>query len=483
VGELSGRGVGMDVVKTNLDKLGGKIEIESAPGKGTRFRIKLPLTLAIIPSLLVSDGGDRFAIPQVNVGELIRIPVAAVDQRIGRVGDAEVLKLRDRLLPLIRLGDALGCGRQAGARRALNVVLVDTGVFEYGLAVEELHDTVEIVVKPLGRHLKGLQEYAGATILGDGRVAVILDVAGLAVRAGLSAAKAERVARKTAVQAAPSGDVHALLLFHNAPAEFCAVPIEQVKRIERVKPGQVDSLGGRRIMQYRGASLPLVMLSDTAAVGELTAGQRWVVIVFEQMGRSVGLVAAEPLDMVEAKLDIDTVTLRQPGIAGSAVFKGSTILLLDIPELSVGVLPQTSPAARPEADPGGPPATPATILLAEDSDFFRGQIQRLMESVGYRVLAAPDGMSAWEVLEAGGGVDLVATDIEMPRMDGLTLTRRIRADARFSALPVIALSSLAGEEEIARGLAAGVNEYQVKLNKDDLIESLRRLVGAIPREK
>ena len=183
VSDVSGRGVGMDVVKTNLDRLGGKIEIESAEGKWCRFRIKLPLTLAIIPSLLVSDGGERFAIPQVSVGELIRIRHDQIAQRTDRVGDAVVLNLRDRMVPLVYLADALGVTRADTAKKALNVVLVDTGALQYGLVVEELHDTVEIVVKPLGRHLKGIADYAGATILGDGRVAVILDVAGLAARA------------------------------------------------------------------------------------------------------------------------------------------------------------------------------------------------------------------------------------------------------------------------------------------------------------
>jgi two-component system chemotaxis sensor kinase CheA len=157
VSDVSGRGVGMDVVKTNLDRLGGKIEIDSAPGRGSHFRIKLPLTLAIIPSLLVSDGGQRFAIPQVSVGELIRIPAAQLAARTDRVGDAQVLDVRDRLVPLLYLADALGVPRPENSSRAVNVVLVDTGAFEYGLVVEELHDTVEIVVKPLGRHLKGLR--------------------------------------------------------------------------------------------------------------------------------------------------------------------------------------------------------------------------------------------------------------------------------------------------------------------------------------
>jgi two-component system chemotaxis sensor kinase CheA len=478
VSDVSGRGVGMDVVKTNLDRLGGKIEIDSAPGRGSRFRIKLPLTLAIIPSLLISDGGERFAIPQVNVGELIRIPPGQIAQRTDRIGDAEVLNLRDRLVPLVHLADALGLPRPESASRALNVVMVDTGAFEYGLVVEGLHDTVEIVVKPLGRHVKGLHDYAGATIMGDGRVAVILDVAGLASRVGLSADAAEAISRHVAAEAAAKGEMQALLLFHNAPAEICAVPIEQVSRIEHVRPEQIEYLGGRRTMQYRGASLPVVALHDTASVGELSEDQQWVVIVFERLGRPLGLLAARPMDMVEARLDIDTVTLRQRGIAGSTVLQGRTTLLLDIFELAGAARPE---CAQPEApllagrdEPGKAP----TVLVADDSDFFRGQIQRLVEGVGCRVLAAADGQAAWDLLDQHAGeIALVATDVEMPRLDGLALTRQIRADQRFAGLPIIALSSLAGEEEIARGMAAGVDEYQIKLNKDELLASIRKAVG------
>ncbi len=476
VSDVSGRGVGMDVVKTNLDKLGGKIEIDSTAGAGTRFRIKLPLTLAIIPSLLVSDGEERFAIPQANVGELIRIPASQMAQRTGRVGDAEILMLRDRLVPLLHLGDVLGKPKAAQAAGPMKVVLVDAGAFEYGLVVEELHDTVEIVVKPLGRHLKELHFYAGATILGDGRVAVILDVGGLAARAGLSAAKAEALSEKQdADEEVAKGDMHAMLLFHNAPNELCAVPIEQVYRLERVSPAQVEYLGGRRTMQYRGSSLPIVTLHDAAAVGELSETQKWVVIIFERLGRPLGLLAAEPLNMVEATLEIDTVTLRQRGIAGSAVLKDKTILVLDMFELAESTGPECSQPGTVSQAAAASAAEQPTVLLAEDSDFFRSQIQRLMESIGCRVLAAEDGQAAWELLqEHAGEVDLVATDVEMPRMDGLALTRRIRADKRFSELPIVALTSLAAEEDIARGMAAGVTEYQVKLNKDDLADTLRK---------
>jgi len=474
---VSGRGVGMDVVKTNLDKLGGKVEIDSVPGKGSGFRIKLPLTLAIIPSLLISDSGERFAVPQVSVRELIRIPANQISDRIERVGDAEVVLLRDRLVPLIHLAQALGGPKNEAGSRALNIVLVDTGTFEYGLVVQDLHDTVEIVVKPMGRHLQFLSEYAGATILGDGQVAVILDVAGLAASAGLSRTTASKALVKDGADAA-AGEIHSLLLFHNAPGERCAVPIELVTRVASVHREQVQSLGGRRTMQYGGVSLPLVALHDVAAVDELTESQQLVVVVFDCAGRSVGLLVAEPLDMVEAHLALDTVTLRQPGVAGSALLNGETTLMLDIFELTETVRRRWPEPNQPDAPPPPVPPDGATVLVVEDSEFFRGQIKRLIEAVGYKVLAAEDGQSGWELLDLHGSeISVVTTDIEMPRLDGLGLTKRIRADSRFARLPIIALSSLAGEEEMSRGLAIGVSEYQVKLDQNQLLESIAKAIN------
>jgi two-component system chemotaxis sensor kinase CheA len=480
---VSGRGVGMDVVKTNLDRLGGKVEIDSAPGRGSAFRIKLPLTLAIIPSLLVSDSGERFAIPQVSVGELIRIPANQIEQRTDRAGDAELVLLRDRLVPLVYLCDALGSPRAERGSRALNIVLVDAGTIEYGLVVGELHDTVEIVVKPMGRHLQGLVEYAGATILGDGQVAVILDVAGLAARAGLSRTANPTVATTVSEDDA-EGEMHSLLLFQNAPGEDCAVPIELVTRVERVRAMQVENLGGRRTMQYGGVSLPLVALHDVAAVDELVETQQWVVVVFDCAGQTLGLLAAEPLDMVETRVVIDTQTLRQLGVAGSALLNGRTTLMLDIFELA-GKFRRAGPETdRTVAAPIELAAHGATILVAEDSDFFRGQIQRLIEGVGYKVLTADDGQSAWEMLDSHAGeISLVTTDIEMPRLDGLGLTKRIRADSRFDHLPIIALSTLASEEEMAHGLAIGLSDYQVKLDQEQLLESIGKALSGTDLRK
>ena len=505
VTDVSGRGVGMDVVKTNLDRLGGKMEIQSVVGKGTLFRIKLPLTLAIIPSLIVSVEQERFAIPQVSVEELLHIRAQDLKDRIEMIGGAEVLLLRERILPLLRFADLLGLatnGRSAGLRpganpkpgqsaklepagpeagapgestaagpASLEIAVVTTGSMTYGLVVGAFHDTEEIVVKPLGRHLKGLREYAGATILGDGRVALILDVAGLAAKADL-AAVADHESDEEG-RAAAAKTTHSLLLFHNAPDELCAAPLDIVLRIERIKPEQVETMGGRRTMQYRGAALPLVTLADVAQVKSIGDAKDLAVIVSSVHGREVGLLGAMPVDVIETQSVIDLTTHRQKGLAGSAIINQRTALIADLPELVDAAYPDWR-AALPELPAACIARKGFVVLLAEDSDFFRAQVKRYLEDDGEVVLDAPDGESAWELLlEHLDEVQAVITDIEMPRLTGLGLTQRIRADARTAKLPVIGISSLASEEDIARGKAAGMDDYQVKLDRDLLLVSVR----------
>ncbi len=544
VTDISGRGVGMDVVKTNLDRLGGKVEIKSEIGKGSLFRIKLPLTLAIIPSLIVSVERERFAIPQINVEELLRIRPDEVKRRIEVVGNAEVLLLRDRIIPLVRFADLLGMvttyndpttqspeidrrtsladrrsprqtldtvagsfheekragaafrgaqDRRTDATGALEIVVVTTGTMQYGLVVGAFHNTEEIVVKPLGRHLKLLREYAGATILGDGTIALIIDIGGLANKADLAAVSGSARAVKQAEAAAAEqfDDVHSLLLFHNAEDEVCAMPLDTVMRVERATPAQIETAGSRRTIQYRGESLPLVTLSDAAQVKQLGDTKDLAVIVSSVHGREVGLLGA-----IEIKAKIDQVTHRQKGISGSTIIRDKTTLLADVYELVDTIYPewgQERIAQRqalaatsgeegveaPSESGGYDPGARVTVLLAEDSDFFRSQVKRYLEEAGYAVLDAPDGEAAWELLQQHiGEVTIVVTDIEMPRLDGLGLTKRIRADERTAALPVIAVTSLAGDEEVAKGKAAGVTAYHIKLDRDKLIETVQAMAAA-----
>jgi two-component system chemotaxis sensor kinase CheA len=533
VSDVSGRGVGMDVVKTNLDRLGGKVEIISTVGKGTTFRIKLPLTLAIIPSLIVSVEGERFAIPQINVEEMRHVLPDQAKTRIEIVGDAEVLVLRDRLIPLVRFADLLGLvptytdpnsdqceidrrtrmadrrsprlpdggekapalptpksafARKPGDRRhtggALEIVVVTTGSQTYGLVVGGFQDTEEIVVKPLGSHLKGLEEYAGATILGDGSVALILDVAGLAAKAHLDAiAGMSRVNEQNeGASQEQFSDSHSLVLFHNGPEELCALPLDTVTRIEHIAPKQVEMIGGRRTMQYHGGLLPLVTLSDSAQVKPIGENKELAVMIANVRSHEVGLLGAMPVDVIETGAKIDQTTHRQKGVSGSAIIRDQTALIVDLYELVDAAWPEWA-AEQASTRPVSPHAQNWAVLLAEDSDFFRTQITHILEEGSYPVLAAPDGEAAWELLlENLDKVRTVVTDIEMPRLDGLGLARRIRGDSRTAHLPIVALTSLAGEDDMARGKAAGIDDYQTKLDRDQLLERLREYSGKAPAQ-
>ncbi|MBI5062462.1 MAG: chemotaxis protein CheW [Desulfatitalea sp.] len=534
--DVSGRGVGMDVVKTNLDQLGGLIDIDSEPGRGTSIHIKLPLTLAIIPCQIVVTGGERYAIPQVNLEELLRIPAEQVSKRIERVGNANVVRLRGNLLPLIRLAEIIGVepqfddpetgesradrrtsladrrskksplisnqeeiesgekheakgekaypqrsnGRRYHAASALNVVVVSTGTMKYGLVVDVLHDSEEIVVKPLGRDLKKCKGYAGATIMGDGRVALILDVANLAQMGGLSTvegtARAAEVAESEREAVRARRDKQSLLVFRSAEKEQFAAPLSLVERIEKIKREDIEVVGGKRVIKYRGGSLPLFSIDQVATVQPLADQNNLLVIVFVVAGREIGLLAIGPVDALEANLNIDGTTLRQTGIMGSTIINEHTTLLVDIVELIQTLNPQWFKAVEaPKTETG----KAATILFAEDSSFFRNQVRGSMEKEGFNVLEAEDGVIAWNLLqEKAQEITLVVTDIEMPNMDGFTLTRKIKESPVFSHLPVIALTTLAGEEDIARGKAVGIDDYQIKLDREKLIKSIQGFLKA-----
>ncbi|MDM8552319.1 hybrid sensor histidine kinase/response regulator [Desulfobacterales bacterium HSG2] len=488
--DLSGRGVGMDVVKTNFDRLGGLVDIDSEPGKGTTIHIKLPLTLAIIPSLLVSDGNERYAIPQVNVVELMRIPHSQIKERIEHVGNAQVVRLRDKLLPLMRLADILMPERSradqkelgncklslTNERRGVNIVVVSGGIFKYGMIVDELHDSEEIVVKPLGRHLKDCRGYAGATILGDGRVALILDVSDLARLSDLASISGSvRDTESAEKDTLPAEDQQTLLLFRNSEKTRFAVPLELVERIEKIRCGDIEIAGGRRVIQYRNSSMPLFDIGDVALVDKFEAKKYALVIVFFVAGMDVGILAIPPIDSMKAAYRADDTALIQPGISGSAVIDGKTTLMVDIIGIVEALHPEWFAVERRMKRQTG---ESKTIVLAEDSKLFRNQIKCAIEDAGYHVIEAEDGMVAWDLLQKNADqVSLVVTDLEMPNLDGFGFTRQIKEDKRFSHLPVIAVSSLAGKEDIKRAKASGVDEYQIKLDRKKLVECIDYYLG------
>ncbi len=544
VTDVSGRGVGMDVVKTNIEKLGGTMEIDSMPGLYTLISIKLPLTLAIIPSQIVAVGSEKFAIPQVNLDELLRIPAEQVKHRIEKVGDAEVVRLRGRLLPLVDLAETLeiqkiysdpetgepreerrqniadrrsrkyplpsagetepesrktsalegedsqdtdeksrrtGEDRRFHTTSAINVAVVFQGNMRYGLIVDRMLDSEEIVVKPLGKHVKQCQEFTGATIMGDGKVALIIDITGVAQAARLNAMEISQKSQKQAIQQAEKETAKtdqektSLLLFGNGKKEQFAVSLALVERIESVQAADIEHVGGKKIIQYRGGALPLFSLDEATNVKPLPETDSIEVIVFSIGNKEIGLMVVPPVDAIEASITIDSKALKQTGIMGSAIINNQTTMILDIFEAVKALYPDWVGSLTQQQILTENSSPRPTCLFAEDSDFFRRQVKGFLEDGGYRILDARDGQEALERLNNHlEEIDLVITDLEMPVMDGFELTERIRADARFQHLNVIALTSLAGEEDIIKGKRAGINDYQIKMDREKLLDSVKR---------
>jgi two-component system, chemotaxis family, sensor kinase CheA len=370
--------------------------------------------------------------------------------------------------------------RRYHAAGALNIVVVSTGALKYGLVVHHLLDSEEIVVKPLGRDLKKCKAYAGATIMGDGRVALILDVSNLAKMCGLKTVEGSARAAEVAVSEREANraarDKQSLLVFRSTENEQFAAPLNLVERIEKIRRTDIEQVGGMRVIKYRGGTLPLFSVDQVAAVGPLAEKENLLVIVFVAGGREIGLLATGPVDAVEINLDIDGTTLRQTGIMGSAIINDHTTLLVDIFEIVQTLNPQwfrVPEQTTPGADMG------ATILFVEDSGFFRHHVKGAMEKEGFHVIEAEDGLVAWDLLnEDDQTISLVVTDIEMPNMDGFTLTRKIRENPNYAHLPVIALTTLAGEEDMAKGKAVGIDEYLIKLDRERLMRSIHGLLQA-----
>lgn len=341
VSNVSGRGVGMDVVKTNIEKIGGLVEVESRSGVGTTFRIKIPLTLAIIPSLIVIDGGDRFAIPQASLLELVRLDGDRSGHGVELIQGVPVYRLRGELLPLVYLHRELGRDRVAGgdgAGGAVNIVVLTAENSRFGLIVDRIHDSEEIVVKPLDRHLKGLGVFAGATIRGDGRVALILDVLGIAKKANVIS---DLKRRGQVHDLGPQQDVgpkpQAMLLFVTREGRRMAVPLSAVARLEEFQPSMLERVAERQVVQYRGQILPLVDLDDlvsgttTRAGGPTKPDAMVPVVVYDDSLRRVGLMVGQIVDVVEELMPESADT--SGGMAASVIIQQKVTELVDLRRL------------------------------------------------------------------------------------------------------------------------------------------------------
>jgi two-component system chemotaxis sensor kinase CheA len=478
VTSVSGRGVGMDVVKTNIEKIGGTVELASKEGRGTNFTIKIPLTLAIVSALIVEAGGERFALPQIGVVELVRVGGGAADAaqdgapRIERIKDAPVLRLRDRLLPLVSLAGLLRLPAPASEAEGF-VAVMQVGGQAFGIILDRVFDTEEIVVKPVAPILRHVTMFSGNTILGDGSVIMILDPNGIGRASGVGADAPTEDARRAANAGTGmrSNASASLLLFRAGDETPKAVPLGLVARLEDIPADRIEMSGATPVVQYRGALMPLVPVSPGWMRPEGTARQ--AVLVFTENDRAMGLMVDEILDVIDEKLDIQPGSGRA-GFIGSAVISGRVTEVLD----TAWWLSQAGDDWFRNPRPAATGAARPRLLMVEDSAFFRHLVVPALSAAGYEVMAVDGPAAALRLREEGHAFDAVVSDIEMPDMDGIAFAKALRAGGAWEAMPLIALSSRAEPADVARGRDAGFTDYVAKYDREALLQSLQDCLSA-----
>jgi len=472
VTSVSGRGVGMDVVRTNIDQIGGTIDVKSVAGEGSSVTIKIPLTLAIVSALIVEAAGDRFAIPQLAVVELVRAR-ANSEHRIERIKDTAVLRLRNKLLPLMHLKKLLKIddGSSSDPENGF-IVVTQVGSQTFGIVVDGVFHTEEIVVKPMSTKLRHIDMFSGNTILGDGAVIMIIDPNGIAKALGTSVAATHQIADENAAMRANAAEqLTSLLVFRAGSTQPKAVPLGLVTRLEEIAADKIELSNGRYMVQYRDQLMPLVLMTGV----DVRSSGAQPILVFADDGRSMGLVVDEIIDIVEERLNIE-VAGGEVGILGSAVIKGQATEVIDVGHF----LPMAFADwfSRKEMRPA---ATSQSVLLVDDSAFFRNMLAPVLKAAGYRVRVAPNAQEGLVALRSGQQFDVVLTDIEMPDMNGFEFAETIRADAHLSSMPIIALSSMVSPAAIERGRLAGFHDYVAKFDRPGLIAALKEQTAELSR--
>ncbi len=474
VTSVSGRGVGMDVVRTNVEKIGGHIELKTVTGKGTTCTIKIPLTLAIVSALIVECTGERFAIPQISVLELVRASSQS-DNAVEMINNSPVLRLRNRLLPLVSLHDLLKLGPPKEEKdEEMFVVVTQVGAYSFGIIVDRVFDTEEIVVKPVAPILRNIGFYSGNTILGDGSVIMILDPNGISSATG-QGQSGEDTANKTEAVSLEEGKT-SLLIFRAGDEGLKAVPLALIARLEEIEMATTERSHGQHVVQYRGHLMPLIPF-DTSH--QFKAEGRQPILVFTDRERSMGLVVDEIVDIVEDRLKIE-LSADQDGLIGSAVIAGKATGIVDAGYFLTKAFPDWFNAG--EEQPSSGQSSGRRVLLVDDSPFFRNLLRPLLSAAGYTVLTADSAIKALELREGGAQFDAIVSDIEMPEMNGFEFAEAVRGDARWRNIPMVALSSHASESDFERGREVGFNDYVAKFDREALVNTLANtLTSSIPQ--
>jgi len=496
VTSVSGRGVGMDVVRTNIEKIGGTIELNSVEGHGTTFIIKIPLTLAIVSALIVECAGERFAIPQISVLELVRAANNS-ENSIERINDTPVLRLRNRLLPLVSLRELmkLQAGRdpdaealeqeKAVAAAGENVVSLDqqrrtksddfivvtqVGSYTFGIIVDRVFDTEEIVVKPVSRILRDIQMFSGNTILGDGSVVMILDPNGIAAATGETDLPDEQAEAEAERHVSHHEETVSMLVFRAVNKAPKAVPLALVARLEEIDLKTIEVSNDQYVAQYRGQIMPLVRMEGAPELGD---EGRQPVLVFTDRDRTMGLVVDEIVDIVEGRVKVE-LSAQRPGFVGSAIIAEKATDIVDVGYYLTQAFNDWFGGEKNDSfgeDGAG------RILLVDDSPFFRNLLQPLLSVAGYEVVSCDSAAAALELCEAGQDFDIIISDIEMPGMNGFEFAEKVKSETRWNRVPMVALSSFATPKDLARGHEVGFADYVAKNDRDAILTTLHETLA------
>ena len=476
VTNVSGRGVGMDVVRTNIEVIGGSIDLRSAEGQGSTFTIKIPLTLAIVSALIVEAGGFKFAIPQLNVIELVRTG-AGSDIAIETVNRTQVMRLRNRLLPLVRLSNLLGLNDLSSdqpeapevdekSSEAEFVVVAQVGAQRFGIVVDNVFDTEEIVVKPVASMMRNLSMYSGNTILGDGSVIMIIDPTGISSKVDENLGEKES-SEELSASANNADDRTSMLLFRTGSEEPKAVPLSLITRLEEIPVEDIETSNGQNVVQYRGALMPLIQTG-----GGLREEGRQPVLVFTDDDRAMGLVVDEIVDIVNEVLKIE-MTSTSPGLLGTAVIKDKATEIVDVSYYLT--MADESWFVKDRRVHHGEKVR--RVLLVDDNAFFRNMIKPLLSAAGYEVTAVECVEAAWKLHEAGEEFDVILSDIEMPETDGFEFAMALKGDERWGNIPLLALSAHNAPEDIEKSLQSGFRKFVSKSDREGLVAVLNETVS------
>ncbi|CAO4182646.1 hybrid sensor histidine kinase/response regulator [Methylorubrum aminovorans] len=468
---VSGRGVGMDVVKTNIETIGGVVDIATELGKGTTFTIKIPLTLAIVSALIVKAGEQRYAVPQIAVLELVRVDPKGENKSansIERIHGAPVLRLRERLLPIVTL-DGLMRGQATVEEGEIVesgfVVVAQVGRQRFGVLVDEVFHTEEIVVKPMSSKLRHIPLFAGNTILGDGAVVLIVDPNGVAKLVGQSAQSG--AATETEAEEVEAGDAKAtLLVFKGGAGGFKAVPLSLVTRLEEVDASKIEHLGGRPLIQYRGRLMPLVPADPGI---EIRSEGNQALVVFSDGDRAMGLVVDEIVDIVEERLDIE-ISADRSDLIGSAVLRGRATDIINIAHFLPLAYDDWARGPRKTV------VKAPSLLLVDDSAFFRDMLTPVLKAAGYGVTTASSAEEALGLLKGTAGIDLVVSDLDMPGRSGFDLVAAMRkSGGRLAEMPVVALTGTVAADAIEQARRLAISDLVAKFDRSGLLAALAEI--------